>query len=82
MIDHRSSQQLESLRYGKPSKTFKEDLDFWNIKPRLVNYKEVPPNRKDVKEFRTSVHHLKQWNQIMHIVPDVSDPTKIFFLFF
>ena len=82
MIDQRTDIDLKNIRNGKPINTFKRELDFWNIKPNLMSYKEIPPNKKDFKEFRASVHHLKRWNQIMHIVPDVKDPDRIYFLFF
>ena len=70
MIDQRTAVDLKNIRDGRSINTFKRELDFWNIKPNLLNYKEIPPSKKNNRDFRTSVHHLKRWNQIMHVVPD------------
>ena len=50
----------------------------------MMNYKEIDKKsqKEEWQEWRTSVHHLKQSAQIMHIIPDEDEPSKIFFEFF
>ena len=38
--------------------TLKTELDYWNIKPKLVNYKEIDLKNTEVKDWTSSVLHL------------------------
>ena len=62
--------------------TFKAELDYWNIKPQLLNYKELDLKNKDIIEWTSSVHHLSIQKQIVHIVPNTEDASMINFIFF
>ena len=62
--------------------TLKTELDYWNIKPQLVNYKEIDLKNTEIKDWTSSVLHLSSQKQIVHIVPNTEDLTKINFIFF
>lgn len=62
--------------------TLKSELDYWNIKPQLLNYKELDLKNKEVIEWTSSVHHLSIQKQIVHIVPNTEDASMINFIFF
>ena len=70
------------MRSGLLLSTLKPELDYWNIKPQLVNYKEIDIKNTEVRDWTSSVHHLENQRQIVHIVPNTENPSMINFIFF